>query len=85
MIEMGIVDPPPVARAALQNGASVAGLLPTTNTLVVEEQTPWDGSPAPMTSSGRWTRGCSSRAGLQYAAVARAWAVGRVRHGPRNR
>ncbi|MGC1214993.1 MAG: hypothetical protein WA890_27510 [Micromonospora sp.] len=52
MIEMGIVDPPPVARAALQNGASVAGLLPTTNTLVVEEQTPWDGSPAAMAQFG---------------------------------
>jgi chaperonin GroEL len=39
MIEMGIVDPPRVT-CALQNGASVAGLLLTTNTLVAEEQTP---------------------------------------------
>src|SRR5699024_4536211 len=31
MIEMGIVDPLRVVRSALQNGASVAGLLLTTN------------------------------------------------------
>ena len=39
MIDMGIIDPLRVARSALQNGASVAGLLLTTNTLVAEEQT----------------------------------------------
>jgi chaperonin GroEL len=52
MIEMGIVDPLRVARSALQNGASVAGLLLTTNTLVAEEQTPWGGSAALMTEFG---------------------------------
>ncbi|WP_433220866.1 chaperonin GroEL [Dactylosporangium sp. CS-047395] len=52
MLEMGIVDPLRVARAALQNGASVAGLLLTTNTLVAEEQTPWGGSRALMTEFG---------------------------------
>ena len=52
MIEMGIVDPLLVARSALQNGASVAGLLLTTNTLVAEEQTPWGGSAALMTEFG---------------------------------
>ena len=52
MIEMGIIDPLRVARAALQNGASVAGLLLTTNTLVAEEQTPWGGSRALMTEFG---------------------------------
>src|SRR6266702_1117582 len=49
MIEMGIIDPLRVVRSALQNGASVAGLLLTTNTLVAEEQTPWGGSAALMT------------------------------------
>ena len=44
MVDMGIIDPLRVARSALQNGASVAGLLLTTNTLVAEEQTPWGGS-----------------------------------------
>jgi chaperonin GroEL len=52
MVEMGIVDPLRVARSALQNGASVAGLLLTTNTLVAEEQTPWGGSAALMTEFG---------------------------------
>ena len=52
MIEMGIIDPLRVARSALQNGASVAGLLLTTNTLIAEEQTPWGGSPALMTEYG---------------------------------
>jgi chaperonin GroEL len=52
MVEMGIIDPLRVARSALQNGASVAGLLLTTDTLVAEEQTPWGGSPALMTEYG---------------------------------
>jgi chaperonin GroEL len=52
MIEMGIVDPLRVARSALQNGASVAGLLLTTNTLIAEEQTPWGGDRALMTEFG---------------------------------
>jgi chaperonin GroEL len=52
MIEMGITDPLRVARSALQNGASVAGLLLTTNTLIAEEQTPWGGSAALMTEYG---------------------------------
>ncbi len=52
MIKMGIIDPLRVARSALQNGASVAGLLLTTSTLVAEEQTPWGGSAALMTEFG---------------------------------
>jgi chaperonin GroEL len=52
MIEMGIIDPLRVTRSALQNGASVAGLLLTTNTLIAEEQTPWGGSAALMTEFG---------------------------------
>jgi chaperonin GroEL len=52
MIEMGIIDPLQVTRSALQNGASVAGLLLTTNTLVAEEQTSWGGSRALMTEFG---------------------------------
>jgi chaperonin GroEL len=57
MIDMGIVDPLLVVRSALQNGASVAGLLLTTNTLVAEEQTPWGGSPALMTEYGSLDEG----------------------------
>jgi len=57
MIEMGIIDPLRVTRSALQNGASVAGLLLTTNTLVAEEQAPWGGSPALMTEYGALDEG----------------------------
>ena len=44
MVEMGVVDPLRVVRSALQNGASVAGLILTTNSLVAEEVTPWNKS-----------------------------------------
>ncbi|MGH7807254.1 MAG: TCP-1/cpn60 chaperonin family protein, partial [Thermodesulfobacteriota bacterium] len=37
MVEAGIVDPTKVARSALQNAASVAGLLLTTEALVAEK------------------------------------------------
>jgi len=37
MIEFGIIDPTKVVRAALQNAASVAGLLLTTDSIIVEE------------------------------------------------
>jgi chaperonin GroEL len=57
MIEMGIIDPLRVTRSALENGASVAGLLLTTNTLVAEEQTSWGGSPALMTEYGQLDEG----------------------------
>ena len=57
MVEMGIIDPLRVCRSALQNGASVAGLLLTTNTLVAEEQTPWGGSRALMTEFGELDEG----------------------------
>jgi chaperonin GroEL len=52
MVDMGIIDPLRVCRSALQNGASVAGLLLTTNTLIAEEPTPWGGSRALMTEFG---------------------------------
>jgi chaperonin GroEL len=42
MVAMGIIDPLSVVRSALQNGASVAGLILTTDSLVAEEQTPWN-------------------------------------------
>jgi chaperonin GroEL len=57
LIELGIVDPLQVVRSALQNGASVAGLLLTTNSLIAEEQTPWGGSPALMTEYGELDEG----------------------------
>ena len=36
MIAMGILDPTKVARAALQNAASIAGLMITTEAMVAE-------------------------------------------------
>jgi len=57
MVEMGIIDPLRVCRSALQNGASVAGLPLTTNTLVAEEQTPWGGRRALMTEFGALDEG----------------------------
>lgn len=55
MIELGIIDPLRVVRSALQNGASVAGLILTTNSLVAEEQTPWN--KALMTEFGQLDEG----------------------------
>ncbi|MFC4004975.1 chaperonin GroEL [Prauserella oleivorans] len=57
MLELGIIDPLRVARSALQNGASVAGLLLTTNSLIAEAETPWGGSPALMTEFGELDEG----------------------------
>jgi chaperonin GroEL len=44
MIEMGILDPTKVTRTALQNAASVAGLMLTTEAMVAE--TPKEDAPA---------------------------------------
>ena len=37
MIEMGILDPTKVTRSALQNAASVAGMMITTECLITDE------------------------------------------------
>ncbi|MDP6016997.1 MAG: chaperonin GroEL, partial [Candidatus Latescibacteria bacterium] len=44
MIQMGVVDPTKVVRSALQNAASIAGLLLTTEAIVTEEE---EDEPAP--------------------------------------
>lgn len=44
LIDFGIIDPLRVTRSALQNAASIAGLVLTTDTLVAEEQQPWAGA-----------------------------------------
>ena len=48
MIEAGIVDPAKVTRSAMQNAASVAGLLLTTEALVAEQPAEDDGGGGPM-------------------------------------
>jgi len=50
MIDMGILDPTKVTRTALQNAASVASLMLTTEAMVAEA--PKDETPAPMPGGG---------------------------------
>ena len=50
MVEMGILDPTKVTRTALQNAASVAGLLLTTECMVADA--PKDDAPAPAMPGG---------------------------------
>lgn len=48
MIEMGIVDPAKVTRSALQNAASAAGMLLTTEAVVAEKPKEKEASPMPQ-------------------------------------
>jgi chaperonin GroEL len=50
MVAMGILDPTKVTRSALQNAASVAGLMITTEAMVAEE--PKKDAPPPMPGGG---------------------------------
>ena len=52
LVKAGVVDPKKVTRAALQNAASIAGLLLTTECLVTEIAEPSANSPAPDHQSG---------------------------------
>jgi chaperonin GroEL len=47
MIKAGIIDPAKVVRTALQNAASIAGLLITTEAMVAEKPEPKDAAPMP--------------------------------------
>ena len=46
MLEVGIIDPKKVTRVALENAASVAGLLVTTEAMVAEKPEPKEAMPA---------------------------------------
>jgi chaperonin GroEL len=46
MIKAGVIDPTKVVRSALQNAASVAGLLVTTEAMVAEKPEPKEPMPA---------------------------------------
>ncbi|MBT3345099.1 MAG: chaperonin GroEL [Gemmatimonadetes bacterium] len=50
MIQMGVVDPTKVVRSALENAASIASLLLTTEAMVTDE--PEDDEPAPAAGHG---------------------------------
>ena len=52
MVEAGIIDPAKVTRCALQNAASIAGLMLTTEALICEIQ-----EPDKVTRSVRWDKG----------------------------
>ncbi|NES65238.1 MAG: chaperonin GroEL, partial [Okeania sp. SIO2D1] len=46
LFEAGIVDPAKVTRSALQNAASIAGMVLTTECIVVDKPEPKEGAPA---------------------------------------
>ena len=50
LVKAGVIDPTKVTRTALQNAASIAGLLLTTECVVVEKK---EDKPAPAGASGR--------------------------------
>ncbi|PLZ52389.1 chaperonin GroL, partial [Fischerella thermalis WC442] len=52
MFEAGIVDPAKVARSALQNAASVAGMVLTTECIVVDKPEPKEKTPAGAGAGG---------------------------------
>jgi chaperonin GroEL len=53
MLAKGIIDPTKVVRSALQNAASIAGLLSTTEAMVAEKPKKDSGMPA-MRGGGAW-------------------------------
>ncbi|BAY36931.1 chaperonin GroEL [Nostoc sp. NIES-2111] len=52
MFEAGIVDPAKVTRSALQNAASIAGMVLTTECIVVDKPEPKDAAPAGAGAGG---------------------------------
>ncbi len=52
MLEMGIIDPAKVTRSALQNAASIAGLMITTEVMIADKPEPKGGAGAGMPPMG---------------------------------
>ena len=50
LVKSGVIDPAKVVRTALQDAASVAGLLVTTEAMIAEK--PKKAAPAPMPGAG---------------------------------
>ena len=61
LVQAGVIDPTKVTRTALQNAASIAGLLLTTEALVVEKK---EDKPAPAAPGGGGMGGCTSSSRL---------------------
>jgi chaperonin GroEL len=51
LVAQGVVDPVKVTRSAVQNAASIAAMLLTTETLVAEKPEPEEGAPAPAANA----------------------------------
>ena len=62
LFEAGVIDPTKVVRSALQNAASVAGLLITTQALIVEA--PKEDKPAPGGHGGGRMGGMGGMGGM---------------------
>ena len=52
LVQAGVIDPTKVTRTALQNAASIAGLLLTTEALIVEKKEKESAHPAPQGGMG---------------------------------
>ncbi|MBP3685545.1 MAG: chaperonin GroEL, partial [Clostridia bacterium] len=52
MVETGIIDPTKVTRSALQNAASVASMILTTDSLVTDKKEPVAAAPTPDIGGG---------------------------------
>ena len=52
LMKAGVVDPAKVVRAALQNAASIAGLILTTQTLIAKRPDDFDPTAAPARGGG---------------------------------
>ena len=52
LLAAGIVDPAKVTRSALQNAASIAGMVLTTECIIVDKPEPKDGAPAGAGAGG---------------------------------
>ena len=61
LLEQGVVDPAKVTRSALQNAASIAGLLLTTEALIAEKP---ESSPAPAPGGGGGMPGMGGMGGF---------------------
>ena len=59
MVASGIIDPAKVTRSALENAASIAGMILTTETLIVDE--PEEEKPMPC-RGGMGGMGCNQEA-----------------------
>jgi chaperonin GroEL len=60
LVKAGVIDPAKVTRAALQNAASIAGLLLTTESLVADKPEP----PAPAAPGGDPMGGMGGMGGM---------------------